>query len=65
MNIKNERLKPMEYNKFLTDPNLCSLKTLRIRMPGTKVRYIKQTNCLKRGILKLIESKPMDPHNNS
>ena len=64
-NIKNERPKPIEYNKLLTDPNLFSLKTLRIRIPGIKVRYIKQTNCLKRGILKLIESKPMDPHNKS
>jgi hypothetical protein len=65
MDIRVERLKPIEYNKLSVDSNLCNLRTLRIIIPGTKVRYIILTSCLKMGILKPIESKPMDPHNNS
>jgi hypothetical protein len=64
-NIRNERLKPIEYNILLIEPNLCNARTLRIRIPGIKVRYIIHTSCLKIGILRPIESKLIDPHTKS
>ena len=60
-NITKAMLSPTEYNRLSIMPILWILRILRIRIPGTKVRKIKPTICLKPGISKPKPARPISP----
>jgi len=61
INIIEARLKPTEYARLSIMPTLWILKILRIRIPGTKVRKLKTTICLKPRTSKPKLASPISP----
>ena len=60
-NIMKAKLNPIEYNRLSIMPTLWILRILRMRMPGTKVRKMKPTICLKPGTSKPKPARPISP----
>jgi hypothetical protein len=59
INIIKAMLNPAEYKIISIIPSLCNRSSLNMSIPGINVRYINPISCLKIGILKPMNSKPI------